>query len=97
MAEQWDAIHVQVEKQRLADWQRDLEEREAVLRRGREVFYINLQKRPWIWRQAAIKALFPDLLPGEVVAGECPNCGAWLPRPDADEAADGVSNPLAQR
>jgi hypothetical protein len=42
-----------------------------------------------VWRQAAIKALFPDLLPGEVVAGECPNCGAWLPEGAVREVSDG--------
>jgi hypothetical protein len=34
MPEEWNAIRVQVERQRLSDWQRDLEEREAALQRG---------------------------------------------------------------
>jgi hypothetical protein len=79
MPEGWTPIRVAAERQRLINWERDLVEREAALKRGRQAFYTNLEKRPWVWRQAAIKATFPDLLPGEVVVGECPSCGAWLP------------------
>ena len=79
MPDEWNATRITMERQRLSDWQRDLEEREAALQRGRLAFYTSLERRPWIWQQAAIKAVFPDLLRGEVVAGECPACGAWLP------------------
>jgi len=61
--EEWNATRVAVERQRLTEWQHDLEEREAALRRGREAFYTNLQKRPRLWQQAAIRA--PELLEGQ--------------------------------
>ena len=90
MPDEWNATRITMERQRLSDWQRDLEEREAALQRGRLAFYTSLERRPWIWQQAAIKAVFPDLLRGEVVAGECPACGAWLLAGAVREVGDGA-------
>ena len=43
MPDEWNATRITMERQRLSDWQRDLEEREAALQRGRLAFYTSLE------------------------------------------------------